>query len=418
MKKDLDSLMEAAGLDVLLITGSATHNPAMFYFTGNVHVHSADLIKPRGKEPVMFCNPMEREEAASTGLETRNLAEYRYNEILKEVGGDPAKATAVRYQRMFTDLGFTEGKVAIYGKMNAAWSFEVFTALQSLLPELEIVGELKAPVLSLARETKDEDELAETRKMGAITVEVVSNTAEFLKAHRSKDGVLVKEEGQPLTIGEVKSKINLWAAELGVENPHGTIFAIGRDAGVPHSNGNPDDVLTLGQTIVFDIFLQQPGGGYHFDFTRTWCLGYAPEKEQALYDDVRAVFDQLMNEELEADMPFRTLQERTIDLFEEQGHATTRQDPLITEGYVHSVGHGLGLDIHELPFSRDEAATLKPGVIVTIEPGLYYPSEGMGCRIEDTVYVHQDGTIEVLADYPHDLVLEIKKVNTGMGLLS
>ena len=51
---------------------------------------------------------------------------------------------------------------------------------------------------------------------------------------------------------------------------------------------------------------------------------------------------------------------------------------------------------------------LQPGVIVTIEPGLYYPEQEMGCRIEDTVYVHPDGTLEVLADYPHDLVLPIE----------
>jgi Xaa-Pro aminopeptidase len=410
MRKDLDHLMEEAGLDALLISGSATHNPAMFYFTGNVHVGYGDLIKLRGQAPVLFCNPMEREEAARSGLATMNLAEYHYSKLLKENGDDPVKATAIRYQKMFADLGLTEGRVSIYGKQDAARSYEVFNVLQELLPEVEIVGEMKDPVLLLARETKDEDELAHTRKMGAVTVEIVGRTAAYLQDYKAKDGVLVKEDGQPLTIGEVKRKINMWAVELGVENPHGVIFAIGRDAGVPHNVGNPDDVLELGKTIVFDIFLQEPGGGYHFDFTRTWCLGYAPEKEQALYDDVREVFDKLMNEEIEANMSFSALQGRTCDLFEEQGHETIRQNPLIEEGYVHSIGHGLGLDVHELPFARPPEALLKPGVIVTIEPGLYYPSQGMGCRIEDTAYIHPDGRIEVLAEYPHDLVLEIEEV--------
>ena len=167
-------------------------------------------------------------------------------------------------------------------------------------------------------------------------------------------------------------------------------------------------MLALGKTIVFDIFLQEPGGGYHFDFTRTWCLGFAPEKEQRLYDDVRRVFDQLMNHEMEANMRFKILQDRTCDLFEDLGHKTIRQDPLTEEGYVHGIGHGIGLDIHELPFSRSPEVLLQPGVIVTIEPGLYYPDQEMGCRIEDTVYVHPDGTLEVLADYSHDLVLPIE----------
>jgi len=409
MKQDLDRLMEQAGLDALLVSGPATHNPFMFYFTGNVHVGQGDLVKLRGQAPVLFCNPMEREEAARSGLQTRNLAEYRYFDLLKQAKGNPAEALALRYQMMFSDLGLEGGRMAIYGKLDAPHSFEVFNALQALMPELEIVGEMRNAVLSLARETKDQQELEHTRKMGAATVAVVAKTAEFLMSHKAKDGVLVKADGQPLTIGDVKRKIDLWAVEHGVENPHGVIFAIGRDAGVPHSTGNPEDVLALGKTIVFDIFLQEPGGGYHYDFTRTWCLGYAPEKEQKLYDDVRQVFDRLMNQELEANMSFKALQDRTCELFEEQGHPTLRQDMLIEEGYVHSIGHGLGLDVHELPFARPPEATLQPGVIVTIEPGLYYPSQGMGCRIEDTVYVHADGTIEVLAEYPHDLVLPIEE---------
>jgi Xaa-Pro aminopeptidase len=407
MKQDLDTLMEKAGIDALLVSGSATHNPAMFYFTGNVHIGFGDLIKQRGQEPVLFCNPMEREEAARTGIKTKNIAEYKITELLTQTGGDPVQAMALRYQQMFTDMGLTTGRVSIYGLLDAAQSFAVFNALQALMPEIEIVGEMKDPVLSLARETKDSDELEHTRKMGAVTVEVVSKTAEFLKSHKAKDGVLVKADGQPLTIGEVKRKINLWAIENGVENPHGVIFAIGRDAGIPHSTGNPDDVLALGKTIVFDIFLQEPGGGYHFDFTRTWCLGYAPEKVQQLYDDVRAVFDQLMKE-TEANMHFKILHDRTCELFEEQGHKTIRQDPLSQEGYVHSIGHGIGLDIHELPFSRPPEAVLRPGVIVTIEPGLYYPDQGMGCRLEDTVCVHPDGSIELMAEYPLDLVLPIE----------
>jgi Xaa-Pro aminopeptidase len=407
MKKDLDTLMEAAGLDALLVSGSATHNPPMFYFTGNVHVGSGYLIKQRGQEPILFCNPMEREEAASTGLKTEVMAPYQLMEFLKESGGDPALANAKLHKKLLTQVGLTSGRVAIYGKIDASQSYAVYTALQKLMPEIEIVGEMKDPVLQLARETKDEDEVAHTRRMGQVTVEIVGKTAEFLQSHKAKDGVLVKADDSPLTVGDVKRKINLWATERGVENPHGTIFAIGRDAGIPHSSGNPEDVMALGKTIVFDIFLQEPGGGYHFDFTRTWCLGYAPEAEQKLYDDVREVFDTLMQEDIKADLPFKVMQDRTCELFEAQDHPTIRQDPKTQEGYVHSVGHGLGLDIHELPFSRTEAA-LQPGVIVTIEPGLYYPDRGMGCRIEDTVYVAPDGSIECLAEYPYDLVLEIE----------
>jgi Xaa-Pro aminopeptidase len=379
----------------------------MYYFTGNVHVGYGDLIKKRGAEPVLFCNPMEREEAARTGLEIRNLAEYKIRGILDGDGLKPEKMDAIR--RMFTDIGLTSGRVSIYGKLDVGRSFEIFKALQELIPEIDIVGEVENQVILKARETKDPPEVEHTRRMGAITAEIVGRVAKLLQSHKAKDGVLVKTDGTALMIGDVKSKINLWAAELGVENPHGTVFAIGHDAGVPHNSGEVTDKLELGKTIVFDIFLQQPGGGYHFDFTRTWCLGYAPEKEQKLYDDVRAVYDKLISE-MKADMSFNAMQERTCELFEELGHPTIRQDPLLQKGYVHGIGHGIGLDIHEGPFSRDKQATLKPGVIVTIEPGLYYPDENMGCRLEDAYYATEDGEIEILADYPYDLVLPIEEV--------
>ena len=78
---------------------------------------------------------------------------------------------------------------------------------------------------------------------------------------------------------------------------------------------------------------------------------------------------------------------------------------------MHSIGHGLGLDIHENPFSgmtASHADILVPGSVFTIEPGLYYPSRNIGVRIEDTVYLNQQEEFEILADYPYDLVLPIK----------
>jgi Xaa-Pro aminopeptidase len=71
----------------------------------------------------------------------------------------------------------------------------------------------------------------------------------------------------------------------------------------------------------------------------------------------------------------------------------------------------IGLDIHEKPFSGITSSKddiLKPGVVFTIEPGLYYPSKNVGVRIEDTVYLNTNGTFEILADYPYDLVLPMK----------
>jgi Xaa-Pro aminopeptidase len=290
----------------------------------------------------------------------------------------------------------------IYGRVKEAGK---------LLPDIEFIGEASDSILLEARATKDQWEIDRIREMGRITTEVVGKTATMLQECRVDDGeVLLNEEGEPLTIGQVKTRINLWLSELGVENPEGTIFAIGRDAGIPHSTGNPEDEIRLGKTIIFDIFPQEAGGGYFFDFTRTWCLGYAPEAEENLYQDVKYVYDTVMTE-LEKDVEAPQYQVRTCELFEERGHPTIRQNSQLQSGYVHSLGHGLGLDVHERPwFSMrgKKADLLLAGSVVTIEPGLYYPEKGMGCRIEDSVWVRPDGVMEVLANYPYDLVLPMK----------
>ncbi len=411
MKSDLDRLMQEKNVDAILVTGPAQHNPAMYYLTGGGHLTSADLIKTRNGDAVLYYNPMERDEAAATGLTTKNLAEYSFQELLKQAEGDPIRALAIRYKKMLTEQGISEGRMLIYGKVDVGAGYAVFSALQREMPDLEILGETSRNSMLLeAMATKTEPEIEKIRRMGEVTVDVVGNVADFLSSHHTKDGYLVMSDGQPLTVGAVKSRINLWLAERGAENPEGSIFAIGRDAGVPHSAGNDADYLRLGESIIFDIFPCEGGGGYFYDFTRTWCLGYAPDEVQAIYDDVFAVYQQIMGE-LKAGEPFKKFQDRTCELFQAQGHPTIKEDDAIQEGYVHSLGHGLGLHVHERPWSGSTATNediLAPGVVVTIEPGLYYPDRGMGCRLEDTVWVRPDGKMEILADFPLDLVIPIK----------
>jgi len=410
MKSDIESLMQAQAIDALLVTGPAMHNPPMVYFTGVAHMGHADLIKLRGQAPVLFYNPIERDEAARTGLQTKSLDDYRLPEQLKQANGDQAKATALRYQKIFAELGLTSGRVALYGQIDAGAAYAIFTALQRTMPGLEFVGQTDDSLLLKARATKDEEELEHIRRMGRITTEVVGLTADFLTSHRAKDGTLVKTDGDPLTIGEVKRRIALWLAERGAENPEGIIFAIGYDAAVPHSSGTDTDLLRLGETIVFDIYPCEAGGGYFYDLTRTWCLGYASDEAYRLYEDVRSVYEQMLGE-LKSGLQGPQIQKRTCELFETLGHPTVHSDPQTQRGYVHSLGHGVGLDIHERPrYGRNAGPEdiLEPGVVVTHEPGLYYPESKLGMRLEDTYWVRPDGSPEVLAEYSKDLVLPIK----------
>jgi len=415
MKSDLDALMQARQLDAILIVGDAEHNPPMYYFVGGGHVSNALLIKKVGKEPVLFYNDMERDEAAKSGLKTISYNEYGpIEDFINQADGDMLMAYALCRKKILADHGLSAGRIGVYGKVDFSQNFGITVNLMKLMPDVEFIGEYGTDsVIQRAMETKDDVEVARIRQMGAVTTTVVKMVQDYLASCEVReDEVLLKEDGHPLTIGDVKSKISLWLAERGAVNVEGVIFAIGRDAGVPHSVGDPKDLLTLGKTIVFDIFPAEQGGGYFYDFTRTWSLGYATPEAQALYDQVQEIYNKVI-ENLDLNASFVEYQRMTCEYFESKGHKSQLNTNAPLDGYVHSLGHGVGLNIHERPSSRlVESNTdniLKPGVVVTIEPGLYYPDKGMGFRIEDTYWVRPDGKIESLAEYPYDFVLPMKK---------
>ena len=406
----LEKLMENAGASALWITGPAQHNPSMVYFTGICHLSVADLFLIKGKEPVIICGPMEREEAAKSGNKLLSYSDYDLRPLLKETAGDRAKANALRYLQIFKDIGLEEGKVLVYGQKEVGPMVSLTQDLHELNPKLQFKGDNQDAVLLEARALKRPDEIERIRHMGEITTRVVRNTQQLLASSKLDGENLIKADGSPLKLGEVKAQIDLWLAEYGAEAPENTIFSLGRDAALPHSIGNPDDIMCLGKTIVFDIFPCEKGGGYFYDFTRTWSLGYATEEVQTAFNEVKRVYDTLVSE-LEFGRNPNYLQQRTCDLFEAMGHETIRKNPRIESGYVHGIGHGVGLDVHEKPWSShpdDPSNNLQAGSVFTIEPGLYYPEKGYGIRLEDTWYCDANGAFHKFADYPMDLVVPMK----------
>lgn len=416
MKSDLDQLLTDRNYDALLVTGGTTHNPAMYYLANGAMVgESTILVKKRGQAPVMFVSAMERDEAAKSGLTVVDQSKFNSLGLIKQEKGDRLRAAARLYNKIFEELGVS-GQVAVFGQREQGAALQLFTAIEELNPAIRIVGEYTNTVMEAATTTKDADEVKRIRAVGKKTMAVVGGIEDFLTAHRARKGYLVKQDGSRLTIGDVKQRINLLLMENGIVDAEGgTIFAIGRDAGVPHSRGNPRDPIALGKSIVFDIFPAEPGGGYFFDFTRTWCLGYAPDHVQQAYDDVLYVF-KAVKKTLKPGESTRVYQRLTCDLFEARGHPTIQSNPQTTDGYVHSLAHGLGLHVHETPFFRDVDGSpdrVDPGVVFTWEPGLYYPDHpqgGFGVRLEDSIWLNPATLkFETLANYSKDLVLKVKK---------
>lgn len=407
MKSDLDRLMEARGLDVLLICGDEHANPPRAYLTNGAMITGGYVLRKRGGSPMLVVNPMEIEEAARSGLETHSYHDFGWGELFQQTDGDIQKATVIFWKRLLQAVGVESGKVGVYGAGNINHYLELIRLVEAEYPEYRFVGEMGMTLFDEAYVTKDADEIARIRSVAERTSAVWQAAWDFIAGHRAEGETVVKADGSPLTIGDVKHFVRRELLDRDLEDD-AMIFAQGRDGGFPHSRGEADTPLELGKAIVFDLFPRELGGGYYHDSTRTWSIGYAtPEVEQA-YNEVMDAFDVAVDN-FRPNIPARVLQEAVQDYFESKGHPTTRSNPSTEVGYVHSLGHGVGLNIHERPslghLSKD---VLQPGNVISIEPGLYYPERGFGVRIEDLCYVDASGELVTLTDFHKELVLPLR----------
>ena len=408
MKADLDRLMEERGIDALLTLPGENQDPCRVYLANGVDF-SGMAIKRQGGSLALIANSMERDEAAKSGLPVYTYDDFGLTELQREYGMDQDKAQVAWYRRIFERLGIS-GKIGVYGRGDINSAYRLLLMLSRELGDvIEFVTEPeRRTIFDSAFETKDADELAKLRDVARRTSAVMRAARAWIASHRAGDGVVVNVDGVPLTIGAVKRYVRMQLFEQDLEDPEGMIFAQGRDAGVPHSKGDADAPLRLGQTIVFDLFPRAPGGYFH-DMTRTWCIGHASPEAQAAYDAVMEAFERSV-EMCKVGTPTTAVQRMVCDYFEDAGHPTVLNTPGTQEGYVHSLAHGLGLNVHEAPYfpTYAERYQLQPGNVFTIEPGLYYPERGYGVRVEDTVCLTDDGTLETLTDCPYDLVIELK----------
>jgi Xaa-Pro aminopeptidase len=174
-----------------------------------------------------------------------------------------------------------------------------------------------------------------------------------------------------------------------------TIVACGPHSADPHERGSGP--LRAGQPIVLDIFPRSTATGYWGDLTRTVCRGPAPAELKKMYNAVKAAQAAALNAVKDGAWT-DAVHKAAADEMEKRGFKTGAVNG-VPQGFIHGTGHGVGLEIHEAPrVSSANHQKLKAGMVITIEPGLYYPEFG-GIRIEDTVAVTKDGC-QMLAPCP------------------
>jgi len=406
LRSDIDRLMQQRGLAGLVVLALDRYSPAFYYCTGQKIHHGFYVRTSDGRAHVVH-DPMERDQAALVGCETSSYAQRGFLQKVKSAESQ-ARALGELVAEVANELG-VKGRVAFAGDVPLGFGYLMLEHLQKRAPELH-VDDAQPDVLSLASMTKSEDELEKIRHCSRGAVEAMKRVRDELASlQRNGDG-FVTPAGERATLGHLRRLLHRTFAEFGLAEDGESIVAQGRDAGVPHNRGNDGDPVRAGTPILVDIFPAEAGGGYHTDMTRTFCLGPAPEPLRKVYGECREAFDAAIGR-LRAGEACRGYQELVCDVFERQGHVTVRKDQAVMEGYVHGLGHGVGLAVHEGPRlggPPTNTALLEPGHVVSVEPGLYYPSRGLGVRIEDLVAVRVDGGIENLTPAPYELEIPVR----------
>ena len=339
-----------------------------------VALHSLEIPRVREEAPAIEIVPLEQlgqDELVAQGLPGP--------EITLELG-----------LRACRELGVTAAAVP------AAFPLELGDYLRANGVELTVDRDL----FDGRRRSKNATELRGIRNAQKACEAALDRARElFRRTEQNGDGLTL--DGEPLTSEWVKTTIKQAAiADFGVEGSdmivsHGAQTAVGHDMGSGQIRPN--------EPIVFDLFPRDKETGCYADMTRTYVIGEPSDEVKEWHRLVKQALDR-STAEVKPGANGRALFEIACDIFEDAGYKTQlSKEPgeVLEDGFFHSLGHGVGLEVHELPSMGRIGHDLVPGDVITIEPGLYRAGYG-GLRLEDLVLVTEDG-YEVITAYPYEL---------------
>ncbi|MEM4704831.1 MAG: Xaa-Pro peptidase family protein [Candidatus Bathyarchaeia archaeon] len=386
MRKDVDKILAEKGVDSMLMYSDSVKNANMFYMTGFLAPDPFIFLKKVDEDPLIVVSQMEkpRAEKESRVKDVRSIFEYDYVKVIKscsdpKMGGMKFVASVAK-----KELG---GK-AIYVPPHLS------VVLADVLREEGLKIKPMFDVIEKARATKEPEEIEAIKTVQRV-VEKATTEAISLIANSeigSNNKLVYREDGKKafLTVRKVRSVFDHTFVENGCIAEEETIVACGPRSADPHYSGEAHDVLKANQPIVLDVFPRSVKKRYVADMTRTVVKGKASKKVKQMFETVfetkAAVMDVLKAGVLGSEM-----QEMCYKLLEKAGYQTARGGKQITKGYMHGLGHGIGLEVHEEPrMSEFYDQPLQEHNIVSVEPGLYDPAVG-GVRIEDIVEVSKTG---------------------------
>lgn len=303
--------------------------------------------------------------------ETVMLADFRYAEEAKRTAREGI--TVVQPAGRFIS-GEVADRLGGCGKLRIGYEESRLTcaeldALKSAVPDGEFVPAGK--IFDELRKIKKPYETECIKKAQAITDAAFAHIVNVLSPN--------------MTELEVAAELEYFMKRSGAEAiSFETIAVSGKNSSSPHKTPENRRLEPGFLTMDFGAVID----GYHSDMTRTVVIGKADAEMRRLYDTVLAA-QRAVLEVISVGKPNFEMDKIARDLIDGAGYAGA---------FGHSLGHGVGLEIHESPnlSPRDDGLTLVPGNVVTVEPGIYIEGK-YGCRIEDMVIITDDGAEDITA---------------------
>ena len=364
-----------------LIIAAGEASPDLYFRTRFLTPDPYTYLEIRS-EKIMLVNDLEIDRARKESTADRVLPARDWEKKLSASGKSPSSVNIVsafleerKIRNILVPFDFPLG----YADGLRKNGFDVTANIGPFFPE---------------RAFKSPEEAKMIRTVQIGVEEALGEVVRILKESTIRDG-FIHYGGKVLTSEAVKSILKKEMIGKSLLGEH-TIVAGGEQACDPHMEG--EGPLPAHLPIVFDIFPHHESTRYFSDMTRTLFKGPVKKVHRDLYEAVLEAQKKaisLARPEIES----RELHQAVVDTFETLGYQTGEKNGRM-EGFFHGTGHGVGLEIHEAPRVGKTGELLKPGHVITVEPGLYYPGIG-GVRIEDMLFITGTG-FENLTTFPKD----------------
>jgi len=387
LRRDVDKLLAEKGAEALLLYSESFKEANMYYLTRFLAPDPFILLKKVDEEPVIVINQMEypRAQKESIVRDVRSYVDYNYLEIVKSL---PEPKLGV--MKFISTVAKKE--LGVGTKICVPPNFS--TMLADVLRKEGLTITPLFDVIEKARETKETDEINEIKAVQTVAEKATREVIDLIaKAEVGVKGTLITRTGgkkEPLTVRKVKSILGHSFLDHGCVAEEEIIVACGPKGADPHYFGSPEDELKANQPIILDIYPRNLRKRYCSDMTRTIVKGKASKDVKVMFEAVLEAKNASVDA-IKAGVLGSEVYDICSNVLEKAGYATTRGGKKIAKGFIHGLGHGVGLQVHEGPsMSEVYKFALEEHNIVTVEPGLYDPAIG-GVRIEDVVEVTKTG---------------------------